>query len=256
MPFRYFQSWLYLWKIHIAVVSLSLSSCSGKPNFYPVKSCTDMKLKDIPIDVFQECSRTNTAIHCLPDENNNLGLSCFQVTWISEDKCPSYNSYQGNMDEKDCSTDHNGKCPGALYKSPLSVNYTGCYIKELIPPPTTKPSMTTMTTEIMTTMTTKTPTTCKNSSSGCLNNGNMTQTDQVSVSEAQCGNGWMIAFVTFIIPGVLAIIFVAIILKSPFFPHFKERIRQVFFPDQQYQNGSPPPLERDAMLETRNGGNA
>lgn len=36
-------------------------------------------------------------------------------------KCPSYNSYQGNMDEIDCSTDHGGTCPKDLYKSPSSV---------------------------------------------------------------------------------------------------------------------------------------
>lgn len=34
------------------------------------------------------------------------------------DKCPSYNSYQGNMHENDCSTDHNGTCPSAPYISP------------------------------------------------------------------------------------------------------------------------------------------
>uniref|UniRef100_A0A8W8KE57 Uncharacterized protein n=1 Tax=Magallana gigas TaxID=29159 RepID=A0A8W8KE57_MAGGI len=92
-----------------------------KVNFYPVNSCTDIKLKDIPVDVFQSCSETAKTIHCLPDENDNLGLSCFAVTWISEGKCPSYNSYQGNMDEKDCSGDRNGECSGVLYKSPLSV---------------------------------------------------------------------------------------------------------------------------------------
>lgn len=65
---------------------MSLRSATGKPNFYPVNSCTDIKLKDIPIDVLQECTKTQTTIHCLPDENNNLGLSCFLVTWISEGK--------------------------------------------------------------------------------------------------------------------------------------------------------------------------
>lgn len=68
------------------MVSLFLPSSTGIPNFYPVNSCTDIKLKDIPEDVFQRCSTTNSAIHCLPDENNNLGLSCFQVTWISKGK--------------------------------------------------------------------------------------------------------------------------------------------------------------------------
>lgn len=43
-------------------------------------------------------------------------------------KCPSYNSYQGNMDEKDCSTDYNGECPNELYKSPLSVRCKHRYL--------------------------------------------------------------------------------------------------------------------------------
>uniref|UniRef100_A0A8W8KHL7 Uncharacterized protein n=1 Tax=Magallana gigas TaxID=29159 RepID=A0A8W8KHL7_MAGGI len=171
MTFRYFPTGVYLLKISF-VVLLFLSSSTEKTNFFLVNSCTDIKLKDIPVDVFQSCSETdktihclpdendnlglscfavtwisevvsqscsesNSAIHCLPDENNNLGLSCFHVTWISEGKCPSYNSYQGNMDEKDCSTDYNRTCPGVLYKSPLSVLYTGCYINELTRPTTT-----------------------------------------------------------------------------------------------------------------------
>lgn len=44
-----------------------------------------------------------------------------QSYFFFTDKCPSYNSYQGNMDENDCSTDHNGTCPSAPYISPLSV---------------------------------------------------------------------------------------------------------------------------------------
>lgn len=68
------------------VVLLFLPSSSENRNFYPVNSCTDIKLKDIPLAVFQKCSETNSAIHCLSNENNNLGLSCFQVTWISEGK--------------------------------------------------------------------------------------------------------------------------------------------------------------------------
>ncbi|XP_065936251.1 uncharacterized protein [Magallana gigas] len=136
MTFRYFPTGVYLLKISF-VVLLFLSSSTEKTNFFLVNSCTDIKLKDIPVDVFQSCSETDKTIHCLPDENDNLGLSCFAVTWISEGKCPSYNSYQGNMDEKDCSTDYNRTCPGVLYKSPLSVLYTGCYINELTRPTTT-----------------------------------------------------------------------------------------------------------------------
>lgn len=72
--------------ILLTVVLMSLPSSTGKRNFYPVNSCTEIKLKEIPIDVFQKCSETNSALHCLPDENNDLGLSCFQVTWISKGK--------------------------------------------------------------------------------------------------------------------------------------------------------------------------
>lgn len=43
-------------------------------------------MKEIPVVVSQSCSESNSAIHCLPDENNNLGLSCLHVTWISEGK--------------------------------------------------------------------------------------------------------------------------------------------------------------------------
>lgn len=63
-----------------------LQSSTRKPNFYSVNSCTDIKLKDIPEDVLKTCQETSSAIHCLPDENNNLGLSCFPVTWISKGK--------------------------------------------------------------------------------------------------------------------------------------------------------------------------
>lgn len=65
---------------------MNLPSSTGKTNFYPVNSCTDIRLKEIPVEVFQSCSGTDKTIHCLPDENKNLGLSCFAVTWISEGK--------------------------------------------------------------------------------------------------------------------------------------------------------------------------
>lgn len=246
MSFKYFLCGLYLWNIKIVTVLLSLQSSTGKPNFSPVNTCTDRKLKDIPLDVFQNCSTTNSAIHCLPDENNNLGLSCFPVTWISKDKCPSYNSFQGNMDEKDCSTDHNGTCPSALYKSPLSVIYTGCYIKELIPPPTT----TSMTTETMTTTTSK-----KSSSDPITNDSGVAEKRNETCQKCvECVDGWMIAYVVTFLLEVLAVIVVAIILKSSFCPELKEKIRQGFFQDQQNQNGSPP-AEGDVMLEKCNGGN-
>lgn len=135
--FRFLPYCLILWKIN--------SGSTQKLNFHPVNSCTDIKLKDIPVDVFQSCSETDKTIHCLPDENDNLGLSCFAVTWISEGKCPSYNSYQGNMDEKDCSRERKGNCPNAQYKSPLSVNYFGCYVKEKLPTETSTSKITTTT---------------------------------------------------------------------------------------------------------------
>lgn len=67
-----------------------LKSSTAKPNFYPVNSCTDIKLKEIPVDVFQKCSENKSAIHCLPDDYNNLGLSCFQVTWMSKSKSDAF----------------------------------------------------------------------------------------------------------------------------------------------------------------------
>lgn len=198
MVSRYFPSGLYLWQIIIAVVLVFLPCSTGKPNFHPVTSCTDIKLKDIPVDVLQGCTKNMSTIHCLPDESNNLGLSCFQVTWISKGKCPSYNSYQGNMDEKDCSTVYNGTCPSALFQSPLSLKYTGCYINELKPVPTT----TTPTTPLMTTMTTKTPVTSKNLSSDPTANvpitaGNRTEPDQTGVVEG--GKEWKIAFIIILV---------------------------------------------------------
>ena len=57
---------------------------SGQNNFFNVPSCTDIKLRDIPEEVFEKCEEPDMVIHCLPDENDNLGLSCFSVTWIEE----------------------------------------------------------------------------------------------------------------------------------------------------------------------------
>lgn len=67
-----------------------LSSSTGKTKFYPVNSCTDIRLKEIPVEVFQSCLEADKTIHCLPDENNNLGLSCFAVTWISKGKTSDF----------------------------------------------------------------------------------------------------------------------------------------------------------------------
>lgn len=141
--------------------------------------------------MLKKCQETSSVIHCLPDENNNLGLSCFQVTWMSENTCPYYNSYQGNMDEKACSTDYNGECPSAQYKSPLSVRFTGCYIKELIPPPTTTPSMTT---ETMTTKTLTTTLTGPTANVSVINEKG-SETNQTGVCEPE--KDWMIVFLVF-----------------------------------------------------------
>ena len=56
---------------------------SGKNNFFNVPSCTDIKLRDIPEEVFEKCEEPDMVIHCLPDIMGNLGLSCFPWTWIS-----------------------------------------------------------------------------------------------------------------------------------------------------------------------------
>lgn len=42
----------------------------------------------------------------------------------------------------------------------------------------------------------------------------------------ECGDGWKIAFVVTFLLVVLAVIVVAIILKSSFCPELKEKIRQ------------------------------
>lgn len=229
MTFRYSRSHLYLVAWRICFVELmSLRSATGKPNFYPVNSCTDIKLKDIPIDVLQECTKTQTTIHCLPDENNNLGLSCFLVTWISEGKCPSYNSYQGNMDEKDCSTDYNATCPRNLFKSPLSVLYTGCYIKELIPVPTTTTSMTTKTIATMTQTTNKELSSDPMANDSIIN-GTKTQTNQVDVCE--CGIGWMIAFVIFCLLKAALIVTVGYFYKRKLCDRCRQKIRESFSQD-------------------------
>ena len=55
---------------------------NGQNNFFKVPSCTDIKLRDIPEEVFEKCKEPDMVIHCLPDENDKLGLSCFSVTWI------------------------------------------------------------------------------------------------------------------------------------------------------------------------------
>lgn len=226
MSFRYFPSGLHHWKI-IFVLLMYLPSRTGKTNFYPVNSCTDIRLKEIPVEVFQSCLEADKTIHCLPDENKNLGLSCFAVTWISEAKCPSYNSYQGNLDEIDCSTDHNGECPVVQYKSPLSVNYTGCYIKELIRAKTTTLPMTTET------MTTKTPTTSNNPTSDptadvSIIAGKKSKPNQSGVVDG--GNKWMIAFIIILVLALVAVCVCCLLLyKRKVCAKCKKSIREEFF---------------------------
>lgn len=111
------------------VILLHQLAASQRPNFSPVKTCTTLTLREIPVAVFDNCTGPGLVIHCLPDSNDNLGLSCYPPRWISPGKCPYYNTYQGNMDEKNCNQDH-GNCPTDQFRSPLSVMYKGCYIKE------------------------------------------------------------------------------------------------------------------------------
>lgn len=43
----------------------------------------------------------------------------FEILFL-QGKCPYYNTYQGNMDEKDCNSKY-GNCPKGQFRSPLSV---------------------------------------------------------------------------------------------------------------------------------------
>lgn len=113
---------------------LITGSIHGRSIFIPVSSCTDISLAQVPIEVYQNCSGKNRVLHCLPNDNDDLGLCCFSITWIEKGQCPYYNNYQGNMDEKPCPGDSN--CPDKLFKSPLSIHYKGCYKKEQATTPT------------------------------------------------------------------------------------------------------------------------
>lgn len=111
-------------------VLLLSSPSSTLKSFYPVKSCSDK-----PDEILQNCTRADETIHCLSDEHNNTGIGCFPVAWINKDKCPYYDSYRGSMDEKTCSK-VGGNCPTKLYKSPLSIKYSGCYVRKIEKPTT------------------------------------------------------------------------------------------------------------------------
>nr|XP_022336698.1 uncharacterized protein LOC111132988 isoform X1 [Crassostrea virginica] len=110
------------------LVLLHFHNARGKSIFYPVQVCTQLPLSKIPLEVHENCSGPGLIIHCLPNTIDSLGLCCFNWTWISPGKCPYYNTYRGNMDEKNCS--QKGLCPKQQYKSPGSLKYTGCYQKE------------------------------------------------------------------------------------------------------------------------------
>ncbi|XP_056008665.1 uncharacterized protein LOC125664077 isoform X2 [Ostrea edulis] len=114
----------------ILIILLLVHIVHGRENFYPVQSCTDITLAQIPDEVNQKCLEKNRVIHCLPDGDDMLGLSCFPIVWIAKGKCPYYNKYQENLDEKPCTGDAE-LCPPKQFNSPLSVLYKGCYIKEL-----------------------------------------------------------------------------------------------------------------------------
>lgn len=121
--------WNYTKCIIGYVALLHHLAVSQRSNFSPVKTCTTLTLREIPVAVFDNCTGPGLVIHCLPDSTDNLGLSCYPPRWISPGKCPYYNTYQGNMDEKDCNSKY-GNCPKGQFRSPLSVMYDGCYIKE------------------------------------------------------------------------------------------------------------------------------
>lgn len=56
----------------------------GENNFFNVSSCTDIKLEDLSVEVFEKCQGPGLVIHCLPDNHDNLGLCCFPITWIEK----------------------------------------------------------------------------------------------------------------------------------------------------------------------------
>lgn len=127
---KFLPTYLNYWKCIIGCVTLwHQHTVSQRTKFFPVKTCTQLTLKEIPVAVFDNCTGPGLVIHCLPDSQDNLGLSCYPPRWISPGKCPYYNTYQGNMDEKDCNRDR-GNCPAVQFRSPLSVMYKGCYIRE------------------------------------------------------------------------------------------------------------------------------
>ncbi|XP_062583854.1 uncharacterized protein LOC134245598 [Saccostrea cucullata] len=121
---------MFSWKsvVRGVIMLLITGSVHGRSIFFPVSSCTDISLAQVPIEVYQNCSGKNRVLHCLPNDNDDLGLCCFSITWIEKGRCPYYNNYQGNMDERKCPGDSD--CPDKLFKSPLSLNYKGCYKKE------------------------------------------------------------------------------------------------------------------------------
>ena len=73
---------LYTLYIGIQILLLLVHTAHGRENFHPVNSCTDITLADIPTEVYQECLKNDRTLHCLPDDDDVLGLVCFSITWI------------------------------------------------------------------------------------------------------------------------------------------------------------------------------
>lgn len=186
--FRFFSVDMYLW-ISAFVLLLSSPSSTLK-SFYPVKSCSDR-----PHELLQNCTRANETIHCLSDEHNNTGIGCFPVAWINKDKCPYYNSYEGRMDEKACSKE-DGICPTKLYKSPLSVEYSGCYVRKI---------------EKQTTEGAASEPAVTDYYSGT---GNGTNQGTTSCEKYESVNGWMIGFLVTLAVFLLPFTAVVLVMKN------------------------------------------
>nr|XP_022343380.1 uncharacterized protein LOC111136659 [Crassostrea virginica] len=205
------------------LIMLFIRWTSGQNNFVNVRSCTDIKLRDIPEEVFEQCKEPGMVIHCLPDENDNLGLSCFSVTWIEAGRCPYYNSYQGNMDEKECKPQR-GSCSPVVYKSPFSLKYEGCYKEDS----TTSKAATT--TETITIPSVPSPVNCT------LNVPNRTK-DTSSEDRTECSCASEIAvIITFVILGCGGVVLFVIYRKR----RNTQRNKEV-----EKQNGTPKPTPGD-----------
>ncbi|XP_061188496.1 uncharacterized protein LOC133196652 [Saccostrea echinata] len=116
---------------YILELLLDAALVFGRDNFYPVRSCTEVTLAEIPLDLLKTCAeKKDFIIHCLSENTNEeMGLSCFTPIWIDQGECPYFNNYQGNLDARACM---GTQCATKTFSSPLSVEYKGCYPKELL----------------------------------------------------------------------------------------------------------------------------